>query len=108
MFGNATGSPENGYQLTEGRFGKISVIYDPNDTLVGDTFSPFHNAYGFINAAYNYQVCCVVKMSTQYAIAIFNLAYILNKCVTRTGMVWGNGMNLTTPIHTAYQHIARY
>lgn len=58
MFGSAAGSPESGYQLTKGRFGKISVIYDPNDTLVGETFSPFHNAYGFINAAYNYQVRC--------------------------------------------------
>lgn len=56
MFGRAIGSAENNYQLTEGRFGNVSSIYDPDDTLVDSDISPYHNAYGYINAEYNYQV----------------------------------------------------
>ncbi|CAM9521680.1 unnamed protein product [Ascophyllum nodosum] len=55
MFGPAMGSPDNNYQLTEGRFGTISSIYDPDDALADSRIGTNHNAYGYVSPTYNYQ-----------------------------------------------------
>lgn len=56
MFGRAGGQPENDFQVTEGRFGGVSTIYDPKDVLVDERIATNHNAYGYIAATNNYQV----------------------------------------------------
>lgn len=56
MFGRAMGSNANSFQLAEGRFGDIDTIYDPDHSLVDSRIEPNHNAYGYVNAKYNYQV----------------------------------------------------
>lgn len=56
MFGRAVGSKADSFQLVEGRFGDIATIYDPDHTLVDSRMQPNYNAYGYINAEYNYQV----------------------------------------------------
>lgn len=55
-FGSAFGSPENGYAISESRFGNVSTIYDPDGALVDSRISPYHNAYGYVTSSYNYQV----------------------------------------------------
>lgn len=54
MFGRAMGSAENSYQVTEGRFGNISSIFDADHTLVD--MDSHHNAYGYLSPSFNYQV----------------------------------------------------
>ncbi len=54
MFGRAMGSAVNGHQLTEGRFGGIASIRDPDGALVD--IDCHHNAYGYLSPTYNYQV----------------------------------------------------
>ncbi|CAM9923670.1 unnamed protein product, partial [Ectocarpus sp. 4 AP-2014] len=54
-FGSAFGSPENGYAISESRFGNVSTIYDPDGKLVDSRIGPYHNAYGYVTSAYNYQ-----------------------------------------------------
>lgn len=52
------GSADNGYQISDGRFGNISAIYDPYHNLPGNglDIGPHHNAYGYLSPTYNYQV----------------------------------------------------
>lgn len=58
MFGRAVGSADNGYQISDGRFGSISAIYDPHHNLPGNglDMGSHHNPYGYLSAPYNYQV----------------------------------------------------
>lgn len=56
MFGRAMGSAEDSYQLTEGRFGSIATIYDPDHVLGDKRMTTNHNAYGYVSPIYNYQV----------------------------------------------------
>ena len=42
--------------MTEGRFGGIASIYDPEDALADGRLATRHNAYGYIAATNNYQV----------------------------------------------------
>lgn len=56
MFGRAMGSAANSFQLAEGRFGDIATIYDPDHAFEDSIIQPNYNAYGYVNAKYNYQV----------------------------------------------------
>eukprot|EP00904_Undaria_pinnatifida_P014260 jgi/Undpi1/9965/HiC_scaffold_28.g12419.m1 len=55
MFGRALGQPENSFQVTEGRFGGISSIYDPEDRRFDSRLATQHNPFGYISATSNYQ-----------------------------------------------------
>lgn len=65
MFGRAMGSPDNDYQVTEGRFGGIRTIYDPEYTLLdnGIDIGYHYNAYGYLSPTYNYQVTATSKQT---------------------------------------------
>lgn len=58
MFGSALGSPEKHYQISDGWFANITSAYDPKSILQGDSevISTNHNAYGLVDATFNYQV----------------------------------------------------
>lgn len=56
MFGSAFGREENGYQITDGWFANISTIYDPDRDLFQSWIDTNRNPYGFVTAAYNFQV----------------------------------------------------
>lgn len=56
MFGRVMGSSDNSYQMTEGRFGGIATIYDPDHIRGDNRISTNHNAYGYVTSVYNYQV----------------------------------------------------
>jgi len=58
MFGSALGSPEKHFQISDGWFANITSAYDPESLLLRDweSISTNHNAYGLIDAAFNYQV----------------------------------------------------
>lgn len=58
MFGSAFGSEENQFQISDGWFANITSIFDPEgDFLFPDEhISATHNAYGMIDATFNYQV----------------------------------------------------
>lgn len=56
MFGSAWGDAVNSYQISDGWFANISMIYDPDNTLVSPSIVTNHNAYGYVTSHYNYQV----------------------------------------------------
>ena len=56
MFGPATGSPLNGYQISEGWFADVKTIYDPEDAFLPELIEPGHSVHGYIDAHYNFQV----------------------------------------------------
>lgn len=60
MFGRAMGSSKDSYQMTEGRFGTIATIYDPDHILGDSRISTNHNAYGYVSPVYNYQVSLAI------------------------------------------------
>eukprot|EP00752_Nemacystus_decipiens_P002672 g2500.t1 len=66
MFGSATGSPLNGYQLSEGWFADAKTIYDPDETFLADVIEPGHSIYGFIDATYNFQNVTKVTRTNSY------------------------------------------
>eukprot|EP00752_Nemacystus_decipiens_P002673 g2501.t1 len=67
MFGSATGSPLNGYQLSEGWFADARTIYDPNETFLADgVIEPGHSIYGYIDATYNLQNVDRVTRTNSY------------------------------------------
>ncbi|CAM9782570.1 unnamed protein product [Ectocarpus sp. 12 AP-2014] len=68
MFGRAMGSADNGYQISDGRFGKISAIYDPHHDLPGNglDIGPHHNAYGYLSATYNYQEAPLLTRTSSF------------------------------------------
>lgn len=55
-FGSALGSPENDFMVSEGRFGNISTIYDPEKNIAKGGVKSNHNAYGYVTSTRNYQV----------------------------------------------------
>lgn len=63
MYGSALGSPDNGYQISEGWFAGVKSIYDPDETFVDDLISPGHSIYGYIDAKFNIQVRCSLTSS---------------------------------------------
>ncbi len=55
-FGDAMGREEDSFMVSEGRFGNVSTIYDPDHILVGDRIVPSYNPYGYMTSTSNYQV----------------------------------------------------
>ncbi|CAM9738599.1 unnamed protein product [Laminaria digitata] len=84
MFGRAEGQSEKAFQVTEGRFGGISSIYDPEDALVDGRLATHHNAYGYIAATYNYQNVPLLTRTSSFcnlkAHATFATADVLVGC----------------------------
>ncbi|CAN0427685.1 unnamed protein product, partial [Ectocarpus fasciculatus] len=68
MFGRAMGSADDGYQIADGRFGKISAIYDPHHALPGNglDIGPHHNAYGYLSPTYNYQEAPLLTRTSSF------------------------------------------
>jgi len=66
-FGDAMGKEENSFMVSEGRFGNVSTIYDPDHTLVDDRIVPSYNPYGYMTSASNYQVM-------EYALEIYMMS----------------------------------
>eukprot|EP00752_Nemacystus_decipiens_P002661 g2489.t1 len=66
MFGSATGSPLNGYQLSEGWFADARTIYDPEGTMLPELIEPGHSIYGYIDAHYNFQCVDGVTRTNSY------------------------------------------
>ncbi|CAM9966345.1 unnamed protein product [Scytosiphon promiscuus] len=70
MFGSALGSPENGYQISDGWFANITSVYDPGgDLLSADSdgaVTTNHNPYGFVDSSFNYQALPGVIRTSSY------------------------------------------
>lgn len=49
------GSAEDNYQL-EGTFQNASRLFDKNEEFMNEASDLFHNAYGFIDSTFNYDV----------------------------------------------------
>lgn len=56
LFGSAYGTPENSYQIVDGRFPNVSSIYDPHGDLIDKWVTPSHNAYGYIGPTCDWTV----------------------------------------------------
>ncbi|CAM9741762.1 unnamed protein product [Ectocarpus fasciculatus] len=66
MYGSALGSPDNGYQISEGWFAGVKSIYDPDETFVDELISPGHSIYGYIDAKFNIQAVDGVSRTASY------------------------------------------
>ena len=88
MFGRALGQPENSFQVTEGRFGGISSIYDPEDRRFDSRLATQHNPFGYISATSNYQVLrCAVSCMFFFLIKNRNIVFLSAGSWTNTGSV---------------------
>ena len=65
------GKEENNFMVTEGRFGNVSTIYDPDRTLVDDRIVPSYNPYGYMTSASNYQVPYPAGCTDAYGVLPF-------------------------------------
>ncbi|CAN0307687.1 unnamed protein product [Ectocarpus sp. 6 AP-2014] len=54
-FGSAMSDVGNHFMVAGGRFGNVSTIYDPDDTLTNSRLKPTHNPYGYVSSPHNYQ-----------------------------------------------------
>ncbi|CAB1103907.1 TYR [Ectocarpus sp. CCAP 1310/34] len=66
MYGSALGSPDNGYQISEGWFADVKSIYDPDETFLQEQINPGHSVYGYIDARYNIQAVDGVARTASY------------------------------------------
>lgn len=66
MFGSAMGDPENTYQINSGWFKDITSLYDPDFQFEVDFIEPGHNAFGFIDAQFNYQSLSGIARTNSY------------------------------------------
>eukprot|EP00903_Cladosiphon_okamuranus_P009855 g9365.t1 len=65
-FGDAIGDPENDFMVSEGRFGNISTIYDPEKNIAKGGVKSNHNAYGYVTSTKNYQDLPRLTRTTSY------------------------------------------
>lgn len=66
MFGSAMGDPDNLYQINSGWFKDVTSLYDPDLDFELDFIDPGHNAFGFIDAQFNYQSLRGIARTNSY------------------------------------------
>eukprot|EP00752_Nemacystus_decipiens_P007682 g6866.t2 len=66
MFGPAMGNPDNMYQINSGWFKDVTSMYDPDRDFELDFIDPGHNAFGFIDAQFNYQSLRGIARTNSY------------------------------------------
>ncbi|CAM9793594.1 unnamed protein product [Ectocarpus sp. 12 AP-2014] len=66
MYGSALGSPDNGYQISEGWFADVKSIYDPDETFLQEQINPGHSLYGYVDARFNIQAVDGVSRTASY------------------------------------------
>ncbi|CAN0296786.1 unnamed protein product [Pylaiella littoralis] len=71
MFGSASGSPENQFQISDGWFAGITSVYDPQKVVLasavnGTSVTTNYNPYGFVDGSFNFQALPGVIRTNSY------------------------------------------